>query len=135
MNKKLENILRNLSDHDLPKWFGQKTISRGRGYLNDVHEIVAMENGGVAAKVKGTHEYLAAITIDDDGNVEMECTCPVGIECKHCVALAMKCHELLLDGKRIKTVQAVNAARKAAIAQGMSMEEAMATITDETISL
>ena len=104
MNKRLENILRNLSDHDLPKWFGQKTISRGRGYLNDVHEIVAMENGGVAAKVKGTHEYLAAITIDDDGNVEMECTCPVGIECKHCVALAMKCHELLLDGKRIKTL-------------------------------
>ena len=40
-----------------------------------------------------------------------------------------------LDGQRVKTVQAVNAARKAAIAQGMSMEEAMATITDETVSL
>jgi len=38
-----------------------------------------------------------------------------------------------LDGKRVKTIQAVNAARKAAIADGMSQEEAMATITDETV--
>ena len=39
-----------------------------------------------------------------------------------------------LDGKRVKVVQAVNAARKQAIAGGMSQEEAMATITDETVS-
>ncbi len=46
--------------------------------------------------------------------------------------LAMRGYEL--DGKRIKTINAVNAARKAAIAQGMTMEEAMATITDETVT-
>ena len=45
---------------------------------------------------------------------------------------AMKGYEL--DGDRVKTVQAVNAARKAAIAEGMSQEEAMKTITDETVS-
>ena len=39
-----------------------------------------------------------------------------------------------LDGKRVKTIQAVNAARKAAVAEGMTMEEAMATITDETVA-
>ena len=44
---------------------------------------------------------------------------------------AMKGYEL--DGKRVKTVQAVNAARKQAIANGMSMEEAMTTITDESV--
>ena len=38
-----------------------------------------------------------------------------------------------LDGKRVKVIQAVNAARKDAIAKGMSQEEAMQTITDETI--
>ena len=46
--------------------------------------------------------------------------------------IAMKGYEL--DGKRIKTINAVNAARKAAIANGMSQEEAIATITDETVS-
>ena len=45
--------------------------------------------------------------------------------------IAMRGYEL--DGKRIKTVQAVNAARKQAVADGMTMEEAMATITDEMV--
>ena len=44
---------------------------------------------------------------------------------------AMRGYEL--DGKKLKTIQAVNAARKQAIGQGMSLEEAMATITEETI--
>ena len=45
---------------------------------------------------------------------------------------AMKGYEL--DGQRIKTIQAVNAARKEAIAAGMSMEEAILTITDDTVA-
>jgi Na+/melibiose symporter-like transporter len=39
-----------------------------------------------------------------------------------------------LDGKRVKVIQAVNAARKQAIQNGMGQEEAMQTITDETVS-
>ena len=46
--------------------------------------------------------------------------------------LAMRGYEL--DGKKVKTIQAVNAARKQAISNGMSMEEAMRTITDETVA-
>ena len=45
---------------------------------------------------------------------------------------AMKGYEL--DGKRIKVINAVNAARKEAIANGMSTEEALRTITDETVT-
>ena len=45
--------------------------------------------------------------------------------------VAMRRYEL--DGKRIKTIQAVNAARKKAISEGMSQEEALRTITDETV--
>ena len=39
-----------------------------------------------------------------------------------------------LDGKRIKTIQAVNAARKEAIAAGMTPEEALKTITDQSVN-
>ena len=46
---------------------------------------------------------------------------------------SMKGYEL--DGKRVKVIQAVNAARKTAIANGMSQEEAMKTITDETVAV
>jgi Na+/melibiose symporter-like transporter len=38
-----------------------------------------------------------------------------------------------LDGARIKTIQAVNAARKEAVENGMTMEEAMVKITDQTV--
>ena len=44
---------------------------------------------------------------------------------------AMRGYEL--DGQRVKTIQSVNAARRSAIAEGMSMEDAMAAITDETV--
>ena len=47
--------------------------------------------------------------------------------------IAMRKYEL--DGDRLKTIQAVNAARKQAIENGMSLEEAMATITDDTVSV
>jgi Na+/melibiose symporter-like transporter len=40
-----------------------------------------------------------------------------------------------LDGKRVKTIQAVNAARKAAVANGMTLDDAMATINDDTVSV
>ena len=47
--------------------------------------------------------------------------------------ISMKGYEL--DGQRVKVINAVNAARKEAIAKGMSMEEAMATITDDTVEV
>ena len=46
---------------------------------------------------------------------------------------AMKGYEL--DGHRVKVIQAVNAERKNAIAQGMSVEDAMIKITDRTVSV
>lgn len=46
---------------------------------------------------------------------------------------SMKGYEL--DGERVKTIQAVNAARKEAVARGMSLEKAMATITDDTVKV
>ena len=104
MNKKLKEILENFSDGDLKKWSDSRSISRGRGYVNHVHDIVAVQDGGVTAKVDGTHRYLATIIIDKDGEAVFECSCPVGAGCKHCVALAIRCRDLLNGGKKIKTL-------------------------------
>ncbi len=46
---------------------------------------------------------------------------------------AMRGYEL--DGKRVKVINAVNAARKEAIAKGMSTEEALRTFTDDTVKV
>lgn len=45
--------------------------------------------------------------------------------------IAMKGYTL--TGERMKTIQAVNAARKQAVTQGMSLEQAMKEITDESV--
>ena len=45
--------------------------------------------------------------------------------------IAMKGYTL--TGERMKTIQAVNAARKQVVAQGMSLEQAMKEITDESV--
>ncbi len=45
--------------------------------------------------------------------------------------IAMKGY--FLTGERMKTIQAVNAARKEAVARGVALEEAMGSITDDTV--
>lgn len=104
MDKKLKAILERLDDSDLSRWSDSRSISRGRGYVSRVHDIVAVENGGVTAKVDGTHEYLATIYLDNAGKVKMECSCPVGHGCKHCVALALRCRDALTEKKKLKTL-------------------------------
>ena len=47
--------------------------------------------------------------------------------------IAMKGYTL--TGEKMKTIQAVNAARKEAVAGGMSLEQAMNTITDDTVQV
>ena len=64
--------------------------------------------------------------------VVIVCFCIIPMLAWTATLWAMRGYEL--DGKRVKTIQAVNIARKNAIAGGMSMEEAMRTITDETVA-
>lgn len=87
----------------------------------------------IALMCIGIHDLPTKVTPYADGMnwVVIVLFCLVPMIAWALTLLAMKGYSL--DGQRIKTIQAVNAARKAAIAEGMSTEEAMATITDETV--
>jgi Na+/melibiose symporter-like transporter len=82
----------------------------------------------------GVHDLPTKTTPYVDGMnwVVIALFCLVPMAAWALTLISMRGYEL--DGKRIKIVQAVNAARKQAIANGMSQEEAMQTITDETVS-
>jgi Na+/melibiose symporter-like transporter len=89
----------------------------------------------VALMCIGIHDLPTKVTPYADGMnwvvIALFCLVPM---CAWALTLwAMKGYAL--DGERVKTIQAVNAARKAAVANGMSMDEAMATITDESVAL
>ncbi len=83
----------------------------------------------------GVHELPTKATpyVDGMNGVVIALFCIVPMIAWVLTLVAMKGYSL--DGERIKTIQAVNAARKAAVENGMSMEEAMATINDETVAL
>lgn len=106
MNKKLEAILKGFDDADLLAWSDKRSVARAKEYVGDVHDVVALQDGGVTAKVDGTHEYLTTIFLDSKGNVQLECSCPVADGCKHGVALAIKCRAMLKAGEPIKTLAA-----------------------------
>ena len=81
-------------------------------------------------------DYLptkAAPYVDGMNWATIICFCVIPMVAWALTLWAMKGYEL--DGKRVKTINAVNAARKQAIANGMSLEEAMSSINDDTVSV
>jgi uncharacterized Zn finger protein len=74
----------------LEDWAGTKTLSRGKQYQCDgqVRDLVRSANGAVVAWVDGTRRYATAVYFED--GLVSECTCPVGVSCKHAVAVVLE---------------------------------------------
>lgn len=69
--------------------FDQKTRSRGRRYYEDGRvSPLRIERNAVSATVYGNEAYEVAWAWDAE-TWSGDCTCPVGIECKHLFALGM----------------------------------------------
>ena len=87
----------------------------------------------VALLFIGIEELPTKATLYADGMnwVVIVLFCIIPMSAWALTILAMKGYSL--DGARIKTIQAVNAARKEAVENGMTMEEAMVKITDQTV--
>lgn len=98
MNPKLEDRLRKLNWDEIRDWVDDRTAQRGWQYRDRVGEFVAL-NDCLAAKVHGTEEYTTNLSLDSCGEFVATCTCPVGRDCKHGVALALRASEALKTGK------------------------------------
>ena len=94
MNAKLEERLRKLTWDDIRDWVDDRTAQRGWQYKDKVGEIVSVGDC-LAAKVRGTEEYTTNLSVDSYGEFVSTCTCPVGRNCKHGVALALRASEVL----------------------------------------
>jgi len=74
----------------------QKTLKRGRGYFarGDVLELECVEPDRIyTAVVRGGVDYDVGLEFTDGGFWTGECTCPVGLLCKHIVAALIKLRE------------------------------------------
>lgn len=98
-----------LTKKDISNNFDNKTVSRGYTYHLHGHvqeydiEIEDEENGVIYAKVKGTHTYKLHIDFYDYDTLDISssCTCPVGFNCKHAVAVLF---QIIADKGTKKTV-------------------------------
>ena len=84
---------------DLESFAGKKAVSRGKGYVSEVSRIRVDDKGAVTASVQGGQEYATKIWFGKDGKLRSYCSCPVGFECKHAVALALKVIDEIKSGK------------------------------------
>ncbi|MGX6566762.1 SWIM zinc finger family protein, partial [Cupriavidus necator] len=76
----------------IAQWLDPFTVSKARGYASAVSELRWIGEDTLAGLVQGTRTRPYDVRvffhdIDDDMWVQGECTCPVGVDCKHVAAL------------------------------------------------
>ncbi|MDP3430211.1 MAG: SWIM zinc finger family protein [Desulfomicrobium sp.] len=86
----LEQLIRKMTMNDLNAWAGKAIVGRGKGYIGRVQELSRLEDGTLAAWVRGTLTYSTSVHIQEDGEHGWTCTCPYpGGVCKHAVAVIL----------------------------------------------
>lgn len=87
---------------ELDKWAGSRTTSKGKDYQQTgrVKEIKRTPERKLLAMVQGRKEYFTEVTLEN-GVLSSICTCPVGRDCKHGVAVVLEYLELLKQGKEV----------------------------------
>lgn len=76
----------------IAEWLDSYTVSKARSYASAVSELRWIDEDTLAGLVQGTRTRPYDVRayfhdIDEDMWAEGECTCPVGVDCKHVAAL------------------------------------------------
>lgn len=76
---------------DLTDWAGSRTVDRGRRYQQQgrVMDLSAVNDEALIAWVDGSQRYATKVVLDLDGDPESICSCPIGFDCKHGVAVVL----------------------------------------------
>ena len=78
---------------DLEAWAGSRSVSRGRSYQRGgrVKDLVISKDGRLLAYVSGGERYITSVWMAGGKkkakSVQSKCTCPIGSDCKHAVAV------------------------------------------------
>ena len=90
----------------LQDWAGAKTLSRGVQYQREgrVRSLSSGPGRILVAWVDGAEEYATAVMFEE--GITSECTCPVGNDCKHSVAVILEYQALISKNKSIPAIEA-----------------------------
>jgi uncharacterized Zn finger protein len=94
-----------LSFEDLEEWVGSTSLSRGHNYQKKkrVLLLACSPDGGLSGRVVGSSLYHTVVWRDAAGALLSVCSCPLGRDCKHAVAVVLEYLERAKAGKDILT--------------------------------
>jgi superfamily II DNA or RNA helicase len=92
-----------ISDQVLKRSFGRGAIERGRASLGRVMRASLQDDGSIIGLTRGSGGEVYEQTIESStaGRINGKCTCPVGWNCKHCVAVLLRVGRLPSGGDRV----------------------------------
>jgi uncharacterized Zn finger protein len=114
----VEDRWRRLTWDDLEAWAGSRSLQRGRSYQRSGHvqQLARTEDGVLLAWVQGTERYATEVELADEPDEEpaliSRCTCPVGVACKHAVAVVVDYLDALKNGRDVPVAGASDRRRR-----------------------
>ena len=77
---------------DIEELFDNEIFERGEEYFEEelVKDIELIDDKTLIGTVIGNDRYKVTISVDSDGEIVCNCTCPCDFNCKHAVALLLK---------------------------------------------
>jgi len=91
---------------DLDEWAGPRSVSRGQAYQRggSVSDLVISKDGRLLANVTGGDDYVVSVWLDQKrkrGSIHSQCTCPVGVACKHAIAVVAEYLAMAAKNKKV----------------------------------
>ncbi len=94
-----------VSWEDLETWAGSRSLHRGRAYHKGGHvlELACSPEWELSGRVEGTEVYTTTVLRFATGVLWSRCSCPVGANCKHAVAVVLEYLDRLQTGEEVLT--------------------------------
>ena len=93
---------------DVEGWAGTRSVERGRTYQRGgrVRELAVTTAGELLATVRGTMKYTTSVALvagKKGSSLRSNCSCPVGLNCKHAVAVIAEYLDAVAHGRAVAT--------------------------------
>ncbi len=84
--------IKDITVEDVQDLFDSVIYLRGEEYFDEglVTSIEPLNTTTITGTVRGNQSYTVSVSLDDDGNLVCDCSCPCDFDCKHAAALLLK---------------------------------------------
>jgi uncharacterized Zn finger protein/DNA-binding transcriptional MerR regulator len=86
------NSIKDISKEDILELFDGEIFSRGEEYFEEglVESVELLDNNTLIGVIVGNEKYKVTISLDSQGDIICDCSCPCDFNCKHSAALLLK---------------------------------------------